>query len=290
MKLDHKYILYELYAIRGDIKHYFHFFYAVLIPLILEYIEYKKKYENVTFIIKDDVGPFFRILFELPIDIKIQNFLIDNNEKNIEKKYLIPLDTQVMDKKSIRWIKLKRAGFFTKSMCLKINKWFNEQVNHYDFYIHPPKYSIDILIIERKTNISYKSLYGKETNNIFKKTGSERRYIMNHKEFVKYIKDYYPNKNIINISTEYLPIFEQYYIFNNTKILIGQHGASFANIIFMKKNSIVIEIMCKERLNENWFLELSKVCNNINYKQYLTDNEIVNINLNDFGNFLNKNI
>ena len=151
-------------------------------------------------------------------------------------------------------------------------------------------FRIDILIIERKTNKSYKSLYGKETNNIFKKTGSERRYIMNHKEFVKYIKDYYPNKNIINISTEYIPIFEQYYIFNNTRILIGQHGASFANIIFMKKNSIVIEIMCKERLNENWFLELSKVCNNINYKQYLTDNEIVNINLNDFGDFLNKNI
>jgi hypothetical protein len=42
MKSNHKYILYELYAIRGDIKHYFHFFYAVLIPLILEYIEYKK--------------------------------------------------------------------------------------------------------------------------------------------------------------------------------------------------------------------------------------------------------
>ena len=70
MKSDnHKYILYELYAIRGDIKHYFHFFFAVMIPLILEYIEYKKKYKNITFIIKDDVGPFLRILFELPIDI-----------------------------------------------------------------------------------------------------------------------------------------------------------------------------------------------------------------------------
>jgi hypothetical protein len=288
MKLNHKYILYELYAIRGDIKHYFHFFYAVLIPLILEYIEYKKKHENVTFIIKDDLGPFFRILFELPIDIKMYHFYLENNNKNIEKKYLIPMDTQVMDKKSMRWIKLKRADIFTYEMCLKINKWFHHQVKLYDFYIYPPKYTIDILIIERKTNISYKSLYVKETNNIFKKSGSERRHIINHKEFVEYIKNYFPNKNVINISMEYMPIFEQYYIFNNVKIVIAQHGASLSNIIFMKKNSIVIEIMCKERLNENWFFELSKVCNHLNYNQYLTDNEDVKINFYNFTLFLDK--
>lgn len=134
---NHKYILYELYAIRGDIKHYFHFFFAVMIPLILEYIEYKKKYEYITFIIKDDVGPFFRILFEFPIDIKLQNFLINNKDLDIEKKYLIPLDTQVMNEKSLAWIKMKRANIFTHSLSKKINSWFNEQVNKYNFYVYP---------------------------------------------------------------------------------------------------------------------------------------------------------
>jgi len=39
---NHKYILFELYAIKGSIKHYYHFFFGVMIPLILEYIKYKK--------------------------------------------------------------------------------------------------------------------------------------------------------------------------------------------------------------------------------------------------------
>jgi hypothetical protein len=282
-KNNHKYILYQLYAIRGDIKHYFHFFYAVCIPLILEYIEYKKKYDNITFIIKDDVGPFFRILFELPIE--------DINKLDIEKKYLIPMDTQVMDEKSLRWIKQKRADIFTHSMCKKINNWFKEQINTYDFYIHI-KNSIcnaDVVIIERKTNISYKSTYSKlKDNNIFKTSGSERRYIINHKEFVQSIKDYFPTKNVINISTEYMPIFEQYYIFNNAKLIIAQHGAGLANIIFMKNKCSVIEIVCKKRINENWFLDLSKACNNLNYMQFFSDEENVKIDLNNFKLFLDK--
>ena len=289
---NHKYILYELYAIRGDIKHYFHFFFAVMIPLILEYIEYKKKYEHVTFIIKNDVGPFFRILFELPIDIKLQNFLINNDDLNIEKKYLIPMDTQVMNAKSLAWIKMKRASIFTHDLSKKINSWFNEQVTKYNFYVYPQNYIIDILIIERKTNISYKSLYSKKikVNQIFKTSGSDRRYIINHKKFVESIKNYFPKKNVLNISTEYMPIFEQYYVFNNSKLVIGQHGASLANIIFMKNKCSVIEIMCKDRLKENWFLDLSKSCNNLNYVQYLTDEESVNIDLEDFKIFLDKNI
>jgi len=284
MNKEHKYIFYELYAIRGNIKHYFHFFFAVLIPIILEYIKYKKIYQNVTFIIKEDLGPFFRILFELPIDIKLENFFLLNKSKiSIEKKYLIPLNTIVMNKKSIKFIKMKYAGIFTKKICNIINNWFNEQINKYNFYVYPKDYNIDILIIERKNNSSYKSLYNNKVNKIFTQSGSERRYIINHKEFVENIKKYYPNKNVINISTEYMSIFEQYYIFNNSKLIIAQHGAALSNIIFMKNNCTVIEIICKNRLKENWFLELSKqTSKKINYIQYLTNEEFVNIDFKDF--------
>ena len=85
-KNNHKYVSYKLSSAHGSITHYYHFFYGVFIPLILEYIEYKKKYEFVTFIINDDISPFFRILFELPIDIKLQCFFKDYNILNIEKK------------------------------------------------------------------------------------------------------------------------------------------------------------------------------------------------------------
>ena len=102
---NHKYVSFILYSVHGDIKHYYHFFFGVFIPLILEYIIYKKKYEYVTFIINDDLGPFFRILFELPIDIKLQYFFKNVNNINIEKKYLIPLDTQLNNEKDKYFIK-----------------------------------------------------------------------------------------------------------------------------------------------------------------------------------------
>ena len=85
-----------------------------------------------------------------------------------------------------------------------------------------------------------------------------------------------------------MPIFEQYYIFNNAQLIIAQHGAGLANIIFMKNKCSVIEIVCKKRINENWFLDLSKACNNLNYMQFFSDEENVKIDLNNFKLFLDK--
>lgn len=286
-KSNHKYTLYNLNAVKGSIKHYFHFFFGIMIPLILEYIEYKKHYEYCTFIVKDDIGPFFRILFELPIDIKLKEFVhVDKNL--IEEKWLIPQNTQLMNEKSLRWIEMKRAAAFTNSSRIIINNWMQEQINKYNFFTYSNNNAnnYDIVIIERKTNPAYVSTF--TTNKIFKLSGSERRCILNHEEFVENIKKTYPNKKVINISTEYMPLFQQYYVFSNAKLVIAQHGASLANIIFMKNKASVIEIINQERLKENWFLNLSKECDELNYNQYLTNEESITINLDDFNNFMSK--
>ena len=296
---NHKYISYnKIYGAVGSIRHYYHFFFGVLIPLILEYVEYKKKYEYCTFIIKDDAGPFLRILYELPIDIKL-DFFFDSSNINVEKKWLIPLDTQLMTQKNILSIKRKYAGIFTNSLRKIINKWFIEQINTYNFFVHS-NYNIkniDIIIIERKINVSFKTEYSKnivksENKKLYdskKKSGAQRRYIINHAKFVQCIKDYFPKKNIINISTEYMSIFEQFYLFHNAKLVIAQHGAVLANIIFMKNKKSVVELIHKEQLTKNWFLNLSKECDNLKYMQYITDEENPDINLEHFKLFLDDN-
>jgi len=296
---NHKYISYiKIYGSSGSLQHYYHFFFGVLIPLILEYVKYKKKYDNCTFIIKDDVGPFFRILFDLPIDIKL-DFFFDTSKFNIEQKWLIPLDTQLFTDKNILMIKRKYADIFTNSLRIIINKWFIEQINTYNFYVHSNynMNNIDILIIERKINISFKTSYSKniirnENKKLYdfkKKSGAERRYIINHSKFVKFIKDYFPKKNVINISTEYMSIFEQFYLFHNAKLVIAQHGAALANIIFMKNKSSVIELIHKEQLSKNWFLNLSKECDKLKYMQYITNEENPVIDLEKFKLFLDDN-
>ena len=287
---EHKYIFYNIYSVHGDIKHYYHFLLGVFIPMILEYIKYQKRYENITFIIDKNLGPFFRILFELPIDIKLKMFMPDFDELKIENKYLIPLDTQLMNLKNISFIQRKYAGIFTYSIYKKINNWFHYQIDVNNIMIKPIQI-YDIVIIERKTNICYKSLYSKKNkvNNIFKTSGSERRTIINHNEFVKNIKKYYPNNSVLNKPLECLSIYEQYYLFNNAKLIIAQHGASLANIIFI--NNIignVIEIVFKDRLKkDNWFESLAKSCN-VRHFQYLTDAENVIIDISKFNIFLDK--
>ena len=165
-----------------------------------------------------------------------------------------------------------------------------EEVPYFVFRLN-----IDILIIERKINVSYKTSYskniikyGKSFENM-KKTGLQRRYIINHTKFVQCIKDYFPKKNVINISTEYMSIFEQFNLFHNAKLVIAQHGAVLANIIFMKNKKSVIELIHKEQLTKNWFLNLSKECDKLKYMQYITDEENPNINLEHFKLFLDYN-
>ena len=274
-----KYIYYKLSSLNGSIKHYFHFFYGVFIPIILQYIENSKKYPNLTFIIGDDVGPMLRILLELPIDIKLKQFLPNYNELDIEEKYLQPLDKHPNISK--KWDK-----FITYDIYKKVNKFMKTCIDNNDLILDKSdKY--DVVIIERRINkaISTTEFGENKYTDIMKTSGSERRSIINHDEFVEKIKSMYPNKKVINVSLEFMPIFEQYHLFHNTTMLIAQHGASLGQIIFMKPNTYVIEIVSKLKQKENWFMPISNVCG-INHYQYITDEEHTTIDVDDFKNIV----
>ena len=281
-------------SLHGKITHYFHFIYAVFIPIIIRYIELSKSNKKITFIINDNLGPFFRILLQLPIDIKLKPFFrVDNITVN--KEFLIPLDIHPTRKnKNLLLVKKKLADFFDYNKFQIINNWIKKEIVLNNLTIFSIKY--DIVIIERKIDVSYQSYITliKDEQNTTKKmsatVGSERRSIINHKEFVESIKKYFPKKKILNISLEYLPLFEQYNLFNNAKIIIAQHGAALANIIFMKSNSLIIEIMTQDLLNRgsNWFMPISKTCK-INHLQYVVNDYYVKININDFTHFMDKN-
>ena len=55
-----------------------------------------------------------------------------------------------------------------------------------------------------------------------------------------------------------LDFFEQIYLFNNAKIIIGPHGAAFSNIIFCKPKTIIIEILPETHPNKKC-VRLSKI-------------------------------
>jgi hypothetical protein len=124
---------------------------------------------------------------------------------------------------------------------------------------------------------------------IFKTSGSERRNIQNFDELYKFCVSYYKKSNILKISLEYLPFFQQYILFNNAKLVILQHGAALSNLIFMKKNKTIIEIIPMSSFKNstcNIFFPLSKTCK-IKHYQYLTNSDHPTIDIDDFKQFLN---
>ena len=294
--MEHKYITIKLSCLNNNIKHYYHFFYGVLIPLIIFYDDNVQKYNKLTLLINDDLGPMLRLLLELPIDIKYRSDIKDNGEPY----YLTPMDIHPTNqKKDLEKVKRGWAQFFTYEFKQQFNNWFINTIKIYNLYVKPIK-SYDIVIIEQKIN-STRFLNDKNDNlnKIMSISESEKQRILNHSELVEFIKKKYPLNSCINISLEFIPLFEQYHLFRKAKLVCAQHGPALSHIAFMKKNTQVIEIVSSVILDngENWFKPISTI-SKVNHLQYITktpgvklitDKDYTTIDLDDFNNFLITN-
>jgi hypothetical protein len=293
----------KIYPLHGSVQNYYHFMMSVFIPILLDIIECSKKGIEPVYIFNTNFGPMLRILMELPINIKFRYSDIElcqnlDKDKLIEQKLFKAYDMHPNPNILKRNLVMKKKGygdFLKHSDYTNINKWMNDNIKKYDLDL-VKKY--DILIIERKVHKSYEIVnsskqsddksYNNKLKELFKHSGKELRSIINHKEFVKFIKNLFPKKKVLNISLEYTSIFDQYKLFNNAKLIFCQHGASLSNIIFMKKDTQLVEIINKSKYDsDNWFVQLSKVCK-IKHHQYVTDEAHVNIDLDDFKMYLEK--
>ena len=63
------------------------------------------------------------------------------------------------------------------------------------------------------------------------------------------IKKYLLDKGFSIYKIGELSFFEQIYLFNNAKTIIGAHGAAFANLIFCEENTTIIDIIPEDHPN-----------------------------------------
>ncbi len=92
------------------------------------------------------------------------------------------------------------------------------------------------------------------------------------------IKNFLVNKGFSVYRVGEIDLFKQFYLFNNAKIIVGAHGAAFANLIFCKKNTKVIEFFPKRHPNlVNKKISLIK---NLKYKSLRSNNFNYKYNLN----------
>ena len=69
--------------------------------------------------------------------------------------------------------------------------------------------------------------------------------IQDQKQIIQYLK----RKNFSIFKLSNLDFYEQIYLFNSSKIIVGPHGAGFANLVFCKPKTKVYEIITPDHSN-----------------------------------------
>ena len=78
------------------------------------------------------------------------------------------------------------------------------------------------------------------------------------------IFDFLKKEGFVKYKVGDLSFFEQIYLFQNAKIIIGAQGAAFANLVFCEPSTKVIEIRPSNQSNNN-YKRISQVAN-LNYR------------------------
>ena len=119
---------------------------------------------------------------------------------------------------------------------------------------------------------------------------SSRRKILNEKKVFKILKKY----NFKIVHCEKLSFLSQIKLFSSANFVIGLHGAGLTNILWMKKNSNILEFRPEKDLYLNCYFNLSQalnlkydylICKKNNnfqsskYADYIIDEELLKIKI-----------
>ena len=105
-----------------------------------------------------------------------------------------------------------------------------------------PKWILNWLrkkFITKNNNLSYKKIYIDRTDS--DSNVKHLRTIKNENQ----VKEYLLNQNFKILKLSQLSFNDQVSVFNNADIIVGHHGAGFANIVFSRPNTKVVEIKSK---------------------------------------------
>lgn len=240
----------------GHVEHYYHFVFDLILPLDSLF----RKVSKDTVFAFEDFGPFSEQLQKLfPGRIVIE---------------------EASGKRRARG-KMDLIGMNPLGVVVKRNQI--ENLRHRVFKVlgltDVPNWN-KILLIERMPP----SAYYIESANI-KGGGSLRRSIVNHEDLKtslsRMVKDQYAFENI---QLETLPFVEQVKLFSEAKVVIAQHGAGLANSIWMKPESVVLELN-----NDPFMRRHFSVISNLrkhSYHSYLLERRHAVIDIEDIEDWL----
>ena len=146
---------------------------------------------------------------------------------------------------------------FASELIVVDHPWYHKGYihNQYEFL---PSWIIywlrDVYLKHAKNFDNNEKIYIDRTDSKFKHCQ-----IQNDEEVFGFLKE----RGFSKYKVGELSFFEQIYLFNNAKIIVGAHGAAFANLTFCKPDTNFIEIKPASHPN-NQYKRISQI-NNLNY-------------------------
>ncbi len=208
----------DIQSRQGSVEHYFHFLLGFCVPLVNFHLA-KPDVNRPAWLVRE-CGPMTRILRELPIKLEIVS-------KTDHAKW--PTTTP-----GIKLLGYDSPAYYSRREFLRFGDYIAG--------LTPPtltaKHRGSILLVEREQPDPYYASAKAEN----KWSGKGRRSIRNHREIMAWLNRFCNPPQNVQLANRGLR--EQCSLFRAADLVIAQHGAALANMIFMRKGSHVVEIGC----------------------------------------------
>lgn len=201
---------------KASVGHYYHMVADLILPLYHSLLVEKSIGHQDTVYIRRESKLQNKLANFLPFQIR----LFDKNSE-------VPADV-ITIKYRMGFPQMRKK--FTPELAHEIQRNIFE-INGVTYNPEPSK----ILMIKRE--VPQKFMPSKKAN-----TGLNRRSIPNFDKLHQKLSEIYPDR-VVYRSLEDLSVKEQCDIFNDTNVLIAQHGAALVNNLLMSPGSVVYEIV-----------------------------------------------
>ena len=243
----------------GSPQHYYHFLFDVVAPLQRLILNSEVK---VRFIV-DDCGIFNK---QLPLIFPGRIVSPDslNGHQKITELKLVGMNPRAIyyDQQLLDQLKGSIAASLGADLSGPQNK---------------------ILLIER---IAPAKFYTSDRAHV-KGAGSVRRSIPNHQELREYLQSQVKDPFVLeNVQLEKMSLKQQVEIFDRSALVIGQHGAGLANLLWTRAGTQVLEFL--HQANLNYFEKLSRY-KKLTYHIYRTAHKHDPVNISRFREWMNRN-
>jgi hypothetical protein len=259
----------------GSCEHYYHFLLGFLAPLVnLLYVDHGVTDRDEVLV--RSCGPMDRLLDDLHSP-KLR--LLDKNQHLALRSQFAPGDRLVLHGFDLP--EDYDAAVF-RNVFMAMQSLLHDQIREdaaslEEMWDGTPR----VLLIERLPSLPYYNTAASE----IKKSGAQRRSIGNHLELQRRLAGEFGH--CLNVSLEDSSLARQIALFSAADVIVAQHGAALANLIWARPQTCVVEICPTGDETSNTMERLAR-CMGLRYVSAGQSGAHGNADLNDLGEALDE--